>query len=89
VHEVDPGLAERVLQEGSDLAGEEILVSVMFLDIRDFTAFAESARPKEVVALLNGFWELVVPVLLRHGGHANKFRASVGGGDQAGQDQAV
>jgi adenylate cyclase len=70
---VDPGLAERVLQEGSDLAGEEIPVTVLFLDIRDFTAFAEHAQPREVVAMLNDFWELVVPVLLRHGGHANKF----------------
>jgi adenylate cyclase len=70
---VDPNLAERVLQEGPDFAGEELLVTVLFLDIRDFTAFAERAKPEEVVALLNGFWELVVPVLLRHGGHANKF----------------
>jgi class 3 adenylate cyclase len=70
---VDPGLAERVLREGSDLAGEETAVTILFLDIRDFTSFAEQARPEEVVALLNGFWELVVPVLLRHGGHANKF----------------
>jgi class 3 adenylate cyclase len=45
----------------------------MFLDIRNFTAFAERARPREVVAQLNGLWELVVPVLLSHGGHANKF----------------
>jgi class 3 adenylate cyclase len=70
---VDPGLADRVLREGADLEGEERDVSVLFLDIRDFTAFAESAQPNEVVSLLNGFWELVVPVLLRHGGHANKF----------------
>jgi class 3 adenylate cyclase len=70
---VDPSLAERVLEEGSDLAGEEIPVTVLFLDIRDFTAFAEHAQPKEVVAMLNDFWELVVPVLLRLGGHANKF----------------
>jgi adenylate cyclase len=70
---VDPTLAERVLREGTDLAGEDVAVTVLFLDIRDFTAFAETATPKEVVALLNGFWELVVPVLLRHGGHANKF----------------
>ncbi len=46
---------------------------MLFLDIRDFTAFAEDAEPSQVVALLNGFWDLVVPVLLRHGGHANKF----------------
>src|SRR5437588_12623410 len=70
---VDPGLAERVLQEGADLAGEEVEVSVLFLDIRDFTSFAESAAPHEVVSLLNGFWDLVVPVVMRHGGHANKF----------------
>ena len=70
---VDPALADRVLAEGADLAGEELDVSVLFLDIRGFTAFAERSKPQEVVALLNGFWELVVPVLLKHGGHANKF----------------
>ncbi len=70
---VDPGLAERVLREGSELGGEEVEVSVLFLDIRNFTAFAERSSPKGVVSLLNGFWELVVPVLLRNGGHANKF----------------
>ncbi len=70
---VDPGLAERVLREGADLEGEEVEVSVLFLDIRDFTSFAERSSPREVVSLLNGFWELVVPTLMRHGGHANKF----------------
>ena len=70
---VDPGLAERVLAEGAQLDGEERVVSVLFLDVRDFTAFAERSSPHEVVALLNRLWELAVPVLLRHGGHANKF----------------
>jgi class 3 adenylate cyclase len=70
---VDPGLAERVLSEGVDLAGEEVDASVLFLDVRNFTAFAERAEPHEVVARLSALWELVVPVLLRHGGHANKF----------------
>jgi class 3 adenylate cyclase len=70
---VDPALAERVLSEGADFAGEELTASVLFLDIRNFTAFAEQASPREVVSMLNGFWELVVPVLLEHGGHANKF----------------
>jgi adenylate cyclase len=70
---VDPRLAERVLREGHDFDGEEVEVTVLFLDIRDFTAFAENATPEEVVTMLNGFWELVVPALLRHRGHANKF----------------
>jgi adenylate cyclase len=70
---VDPEVAERILKEGPDLAGEEIEASILFLDIRDFTAFTERSQPAEVVALLNELWSLVVPVLLRHGGHANKF----------------
>jgi class 3 adenylate cyclase len=70
---VDPGLAERVLNEGVDLEGEEVEASILFLDVRDFTAFAERAQPHEVVSLLSELWELVVPVLLEHGGHANKF----------------
>jgi class 3 adenylate cyclase len=70
---VDPDVAELVLRDGADLAGEEVEVSVLFLDIRDFTAFAERASAHEVVTRLNDFYARVVPVLLRHGGHANKF----------------
>lgn len=70
---VDPGVAERVLVEGTELAGEEVDVTVVFLDIRDFTAWAERASAQEVVGLLNGFYATVVPILMRHGGHANKF----------------
>ncbi len=70
---VDPELAERVLAEGAVLEGEEVEVSVLFLDIRAFTAFAERASAREVVRTLNAFFDLVVPILVRHGGHANKF----------------
>ena len=62
-----------MLSEGVNLAGEEVEVTVLFLDIRDFTAFAERASAREVVARLNDFYERIVPVSSRHGGHANKF----------------
>jgi adenylate cyclase len=70
---VDPQVADRVLAEGTILEGEEVEVSVLFLDIRSFTAFAEQSSAREVVARLNEFFEEVVPVLHRHRGHANKF----------------
>ncbi|HEY2767696.1 MAG TPA: adenylate/guanylate cyclase domain-containing protein, partial [Solirubrobacteraceae bacterium] len=70
---VDPALTERVLAEGTDLRGEEIEASVLFLDVRGFTEFAERADAQEVVARLNELYEAVVPVIERHGGHANKF----------------
>jgi class 3 adenylate cyclase len=70
---VDPDVAERVLHEGTMLEGQEVEVTILFLDIRGFTAFAERAGPREAVARLNDLYELIVPVLVRHGGHANKF----------------
>jgi adenylate cyclase len=50
---VDPGVAERVVAEGTDLAGEQLELSLLFVDVRDFTGFAERREAHEVVAALN------------------------------------
>src|SRR5205807_3644551 len=70
---VEPQLAERVLSEGVNLEGDEVEVTILFVDIRDFTAFAERSSAREVVGKLKEFFELVVPVLVGHGGHVDKF----------------
>jgi adenylate cyclase len=70
---VDPDLAQRVLDEGTDLEGEEVEVSILFMDVRGFTTFSESAGAREVVAKLNELFDGVVPVIVRNRGHANKF----------------
>lgn len=51
----------------------DALVTVLFVDIRDFTSFAHRSTARETVALLNEFFGVVVPVLAEHGGHTNKF----------------
>ena len=70
---VDPDVVERVLAEGELLEGQEVEVTILFVDVRDFTPFAERSSARETVAFLNKFFEVIVPVLLEHGGHANKF----------------
>ena len=70
---VDPHLAERVLRQGTDTAGEEVEVSVLFVDVRGFTTWAEHRTAREAVARLNALYDCVVPVIEQHGGHANKF----------------
>ncbi|HEX6457959.1 MAG TPA: adenylate/guanylate cyclase domain-containing protein [Thermoleophilaceae bacterium] len=70
---VDPQVARRVLDEGTRIDGEETEVTIVFVDIRGFTTFAEHASAREAVAYVNDFLELVVPIVTRHGGHANKF----------------
>lgn len=52
---------------------EWAMVSVMFVDIRGFTGFADRSTAREAVDLLNEFFELAIPVLGRHGGHAHKL----------------
>lgn len=70
---VDRDVAEHILAEGTDLGGKEVEVTVMFLDIRDFTGYAEKADVKKVVRTFNRLWDLVVPVIHEHGGHVHKF----------------
>jgi class 3 adenylate cyclase len=70
---VDPEVAERVLEEGELIEGQEREVTVMILDVWDFTAFAERSSARETVAFLNDMFEIVVPCVTEHGGHANKF----------------
>jgi class 3 adenylate cyclase len=69
----DPEVARRVLDDPDALAGEEVEVTVMFVDMRGFTSATDGVAPREAVGRLNEFFEVVVPVLQAHGGHANKF----------------
>jgi class 3 adenylate cyclase len=71
---VDPLLAARLLEQGDDVfTGERREVSVMFVDIRDFTPFAEANTAEDTVARLNALFEIVVPAVVEAGGHVNKF----------------
>jgi class 3 adenylate cyclase len=71
---VDPALAARLLQQGDDVfTGERREVTVMFVDIRDFTPFAEANSAEDTVARLNALFEIVVPAVVEAGGHVNKF----------------
>ena len=71
---VDPTLAARLLEQGDDVfTGERREVTVMFVDIRDFTPFAEANTAEDTVARLNALFEIVVPAVVDAGGHVNKF----------------
>jgi adenylate cyclase len=71
---VDPALAARLLEQGDDVfTGERREVTVMFVDVRDFTPFAEANTAEHTVARLNALFEIVVPAAVDAGGHVNKF----------------
>jgi adenylate cyclase len=52
---------------------EWAMVTLLFVDIRGFTTFADRSTARGAVAYLNEFFGLVVPMVAAHGGHVNKL----------------
>ena len=66
-------VARAALDRGTVMGGEARAVAALFVDIQGSTALAATRPPKEVVALLNRFFSVVVAVVDEHGGWVNKF----------------
>lgn len=54
-------------------AGERRVVSVLFADIKDYTALSEQLDPEQVEELVGGLFREFADVIARHGGYVDKF----------------
>jgi adenylate cyclase len=70
---VSPEVMSKLLDLKPDLRSESKNVCVMFLDIRNFTGFAEKRSPAEVVEYLESLFEFMIEIVNRHHGIINKF----------------
>ena len=70
---VSPIVMKKLMTLKPDLRSEKRDVCVMFLDIRDFTSFAEKRTPEEVVHYLESLFEFMIEIVNRHHGVINKF----------------
>ena len=70
---LDEEVAEYILSDAFSESGESVDVSILFCDVKDFSAYAATAPAREVVACLNTLFEVVVPVIAAEGGHVDKF----------------
>ena len=73
---VPPAVADRLVNEDrvdSVMQGERVDVSVLFCDLRGFTAQAASMEPGEVRLMLDTYYERLSAMVLDHGGTVMQY----------------
>jgi adenylate cyclase len=70
-----PHLAELIVAGGTEdpLRSHRREITVVFLDLRGFTAFTETADPEEVMGVLGEYHHAVGPLIVEHGGTLERF----------------
>jgi len=70
-----PALAEAIVEGGADdpLKSHRREIVVVFLDLRGFTAFAETAEPEEVMGVLREYHAAMGEAILAHEGTLERF----------------
>lgn len=70
---VSPEVAEQMLRGGVSLGGEIREVTVLFADVRGFTALAEAMAARSTIAMLNELFSALLPIVTTHGGVVDKL----------------
>ncbi len=70
---VSPQIAGEILLKGTTFGGERTVATILFFDIRNFTAYSDDMRAEQVVGFLNGLFNEVVDIIFEYTGTLDKF----------------
>ncbi|NJO09023.1 MAG: adenylate/guanylate cyclase domain-containing protein [Leptolyngbyaceae cyanobacterium SL_1_1] len=76
---VSPQMAHLIWQQkaailkGKEIAAQELVATVLFVDIRGFTQIAEQMPSKALLIWLNRYFEVMTDCIIAHGGMVDKY----------------
>lgn len=72
---VSPEVLDLILSnpEESWLKGTLSEATVLFTDVRGFTAYSETREPEDIIEALNEYFGIITKHILEHGGYVDKF----------------
>ncbi len=72
---VSKDIMEEILKDPDriKLKGKRSDISILFVDIRNFTYLSEILDPEQVSELLNEYFSVLIPVIFKYSGTVNKF----------------
>jgi class 3 adenylate cyclase len=72
---VPPMVVDEVLKNPAalQLGGKRRIITVMFADIRGYTAWSENAHPEQVIEMLNDYLSLAANVIMSYNGTLDKY----------------
>ncbi|WP_259781368.1 adenylate/guanylate cyclase domain-containing protein [Aestuariispira ectoiniformans] len=67
-------VAEQMLNSPAGLAPQSATATVLFCDIKDFTALSEMSQPVEIIDILNAYFTKMVSIIEAHNGIITQFQ---------------
>jgi adenylate cyclase len=70
---VSPAVLDQIDPNSLQIGGKKVYITVLFADIRGFTAYSEQHSPEELVAVLNRYLAAAADAVLANEGTVDKF----------------
>ena len=70
---VSPAVLDQIDPNSLQIGGKKVYITILFADIRGFTAYSEQNSPEELVAVLNRYLAAAADAVLANEGTVDKF----------------